>query len=134
MGLVQIGLGCLNHPTEADMTFPKYFDQTYEHPYEYPMANQDSLYTQLTFHYINGQSESFNLHAPIEDDGSQQTTQLEMRHLLKKDWWIVHLFDQTVFINVDNVVKMEMKPTMLQLQGEDVFSNAERVTALSRGH
>jgi len=98
------------------------------------MSNQDSLYTQLTFHYINGQSESFNLYAPIEDDGSQQTTQLEMRHLLKKDWWIVHLFDQTVFINVDNVVKMEMKPTMLQLQGEDVFSNAERVTALSRGH
>jgi len=98
------------------------------------MSNQDSLYTQLTFHYINGQSESFNLYAPIEDDGSQQTTQLEMRHLLKKDWWIVHLSDQTVFINVDNVVKMEMKPTMLQLQGEDVFSNAERVTALSRGH
>jgi hypothetical protein len=98
------------------------------------MSNQDSLYTQLTFHYINGQSESFNLYAPIEDDGSQQTTQLEVRHLLKKDWWIVHLSDQTVFINVDNVVKMEMKPTMLQLQGEDVFSNAERVTALSRGH
>ncbi len=134
MGLVQIGLGCLNHPTATDITFPKYFDQTYEHPYEYPMSNQDSLYTQLTFHYINGQSESFNLYAPIEDDGSQQTTQLEMRHLLKKDWWIVHLSDQTVFINVDNVVKMEMKPTMLQLQGEDVFSNAERVTALSRGH
>jgi hypothetical protein len=134
MGLVQIGLGCLNHPTATDMAFPKYFDQTSEHPYEYPMSNQDSLYTQLTFHYINGQSESFNLYAPIEDDGSQQTTQLEMRHLLKKDWWIVHLFDQTVFINVDNVVKMEMKPTMLQLQGEDVFSNAERVTALSRGH
>lgn len=96
------------------------------------MPTQDSLHTQITFHYINGQSESFNLYAPIEDDGTQQTTQLEVRHLLKKDWWIVHLADQTVFINVDNVLKLEMKPAMLQLQGEDVFSNAERVTALNR--
>lgn len=97
-----------------------------------PMSNPDSLYTQLTFYYINGQSESFNLYAPIEDDGTQQTTQLEIRHLLKKDWWIVHLAEQSIFINVDNVIKMEMKPTMLQIQGEDVFSNAERVTALNR--
>lgn len=102
--------------------------------HEHLMPSQDSLYTQLTFYYINGQSESFNLYAPIEDDGTQQTIQLEMRHLLKKDWWIVHLAEQSIFINVDNVIKMEMKPTMLQLQGEDVFSNAERVTALSRGH
>lgn len=97
------------------------------------MQTQDSSYTQITFHYINGESESFNLYAPIESDGTLQTTQLEVRHLLKKDWWIVHLPEQTLFINVDNVLKMEMKPPVSQLQGEDVFSNAERVTALNRG-
>ncbi|HIK42115.1 hypothetical protein HPC62_22195 [Thermoleptolyngbya sichuanensis A183] len=96
------------------------------------MEYQESLYTQLTFHYVNGTSESFNLYAPIESDGTHQTTQLEVRHLLKKDWWIVNLPEQTVFINVDNVLKMEMKPALSQLQGEDVFSNAERVTALNR--
>jgi len=88
---------------------------------------------QLTFHYINGEKESFNVYAPIENDGTQQTLQLEVRHLLKKDWWIVHLPDQSIFINVDNVIKMEVKPPIAQLQGEDVFDNAERVTALNRG-
>jgi hypothetical protein len=81
---------------------------------------------------MNGQSESFNLYAPIESDGSNQTIQLEVRHLLKKDWWIINLPDQTVFINIDNVVKVEMKPPIPELKGEDVFSNAERVTALNR--
>jgi len=97
------------------------------------MYSQDSIYTQLTFHYMNGQSESFNLYAPIESDGSNQTVQLEVRHLLKKDWWIINLTDQTVFINIDNVVKVEMKPPIPELRGDDVFANAERVTALNRG-
>lgn len=97
------------------------------------MYSQDTIYTQITFHYMNGQSESFNLYAPIESDGTNQTVQLEVRHLLKKDWWIINLPEQTVFINIDNVVKVEMKPPITELKGEDVFSNAERVTALNRG-
>lgn len=97
------------------------------------MYSQDTIYTQITFHYMNGQSESFNLYAPIESDGTNQTVQLEVRHLLKKDWWIINLPEQTVFINIDNVVKVEMKPPISELKGEDVFSNAERVTALNRG-
>lgn len=96
------------------------------------MLARDATYTQLTFHYLNGQSESFNVYAPIEDDGTQATLQLEVRHILKKDWWIVNLEEQTVFINVDNVVKVELKPSIPDLRGEDVFSNAERVTAINR--
>ncbi|MEO1210472.1 MAG: hypothetical protein AAFX78_13105 [Cyanobacteria bacterium J06638_20] len=97
------------------------------------MYTQESVYTQMTFHYMNGQSESFNLYAPIESDGSAQTFQLvEVRHLLNKDWWIINLPDQTVFVNIDNVVKVEVKPSIDQLKGEDVFANAERVTALNR--
>jgi hypothetical protein len=96
------------------------------------MQSQDTTYTQITFHYITGQTESFNVYAPIEDDGTQQGLQLEVRHLFKKDWWIVNLPEQTVFINTDNVLKVEMKPPMPDLRGEDVFSNAERVTALTR--
>jgi len=96
------------------------------------MYTQESVYTQMTFHYMNGQSESFNLYAPIESDGSNQTLQLEVRHLLGKDWWIINLSDQTVFVNIDNVVKVEVKPAIDQLKGEDVFTNAERVTALNR--
>lgn len=92
----------------------------------------DGSYVQLTFYYRDGSHESFNVYAPIEDDGTEQTLQLEVRHLLKKDWWIVNLPEQTVFINVENVIKFEMKPPTVSLRGEDVFSNAERVTALTR--
>jgi hypothetical protein len=94
--------------------------------------NTSETFTQITFHFINGQSETYNVYAPIEDDGTRQTTQLEVRHLFKKDWWIVNLPEHTAFINMDNVIKVEMKPSMPQLQGEDVFSNAERVSALNK--
>lgn len=95
------------------------------------MQSQDT-FTQITFHYMNGQSESFNVYGHLEDNAIQQSLQLEVRHLLQKDWWILNLPEQTVMINVDNVVKMEIKPPLDHLRGEDVFSNAERVTALNR--
>lgn len=99
--------------------------------YSEEAAYTEGSYVELTFYYRDGGHESFNVFAPIEDDGSVHTLQLEMRHLLKKDWWIVSLPEQTVFINVDNVVKFEMKPPV-ELRGDDVFANAERVTALTR--
>ncbi len=98
----------------------------------YTGDNTDDNYVQLTFYYRDGSTDSFNVYAPIEGDGTSQTLQLEVRHLLKKDWWIVNLPEETVFINADNVLKFEMKPPVGQLQGDDVFSNAERVTALTR--
>jgi hypothetical protein len=90
-------------------------------------------YTQITFYYLDGHSESFNIYNPIEDSTTQQGLQLEVRHLLERNWWILNLPEQTVFIKLDNVVKVEMKPPIGSLQGEGVFSNAERVTALNRG-
>ena len=93
---------------------------------------QSGAQTQITFHYMNGHSESFNLHPPIENDGTDATLQLEVRHILKKDWWIINLPEQTVFVNIDNVVKVEVKPAIANLRGEDVFTNAERVTAMTR--
>lgn len=95
------------------------------------MQSQDN-HTQITFHYLDGRSESFNIYEPIDNAETPQGMQLEVRHLLQKEWWIVHLPEQTVFINIANVVKVEMKPSLAQLKGEDVFANAERVTALNR--
>lgn len=97
------------------------------------MYTQDGVNAQLTFHYLNGHSESFNIISEPQTEDTQQDFRLEMRHLLQKDWWILNLPEQTVMINVANVVKVEVKPPMTQLQGEGVFSNAERVTALNRG-
>lgn len=89
--------------------------------------------TQITFHYLNGQSETFNLYEPIEDS-TAQGLQLEVRHLLQRDWWILHLQEQTVMVNIANVTKVEVKPSLTHLQGEGIFSDVERVTALNRSH
>lgn len=96
------------------------------------MYTSEAAYTQITFYYINGQSESFNVFEQPEEDTTTQGIQLEMRRLLEKDWWILNLPEQTVMINVDNVVKVEVRPVLTQLHGEGVFNNAERVTALNR--
>jgi len=96
------------------------------------MYTQAGSYTQFTFHYVNGQSESFNVFEQQEEDPTAQGLQLEMRRFLEKDWWIMNLPEQTVMINVDNVIRVEVKPVMTQLHGEGIFANAERVTALNR--
>ncbi|MFM7426547.1 MAG: hypothetical protein ACKO7W_16395 [Elainella sp.] len=94
---------------------------------------QDSTdYTYLTFYYLNGQTESFMIPNGL-DDTTQQDLRIEVRHILQKDWWLINLDEQTVMVNIANVVKVEVKPALTQLQGEGIFSNAERITALNRG-
>jgi hypothetical protein len=88
-------------------------------------------YTQLTFYYLNGQTESFIIPDALDDE-TRHDLRIEVRHILQKDWWLLNLEEQTVMVNIANVVKVEVKPALTQLQGEGIFSNAERVTALNR--
>jgi len=94
------------------------------------MNSQDSL-TQLTFYYTNGQTESCNILNRTNDSVMIQL-QHEIQHLLEKPWLILHLPEQTVCIKTANVLKVEVKPTLPEIQGEGVFSDARRVTALAR--
>lgn len=96
------------------------------------MQTPTDAYTQLTFHYLNGQTESFIVPVPAEDD-NQHDMRIEVRHILQKDWWILNLEEQSVMVNIANVVKVEVKPSLVELRGEGIFANAERVTALNRG-
>jgi hypothetical protein len=95
------------------------------------MQLQPEPYTQLTFYYLNGQTESFTVPGALDDE-TRQDIRIEVRHILQKDWWVLNLAEQTVMVNIANVVKVEVKPALTQLQGEGIFSNAERVTALNR--
>lgn len=95
------------------------------------MQIEENGYTQLTFVYLNGQTESFRVPAALED-GTSHDMRIEVRHILQKDWWILHLEEQTILVNIANVVKVEVKPAFPQLQGEGIFDSAERVTALNR--
>lgn len=95
----------------------------------------ESTYTfsELTFYYTDGRNEAFNVYEVVDGATTQQGIQVKVRHILKKEWWILQLPEQSVFINIDNVIKVEAKPPLAQMQGEDVFTEADRVTALTRG-
>lgn len=90
------------------------------------MQSQDS-YTEVTFHYINGETEAFDI--PITPEAFQQ----ELQGLLDRPWLALHLFDKTVLICIAKVVKVEVKPPLSEIQGEGVFSDAQLVTALTHG-
>lgn len=84
-------------------------------------------FTQVTFHYQNGETESFDI--PITPQAFQQQLQV----LLNQPWLTLQLFDSTVFICTAQVVKVEVKPPVSEIQGDGVFSDVQRVTPLTHG-
>ncbi|NEP44381.1 MAG: hypothetical protein F6K35_36230 [Okeania sp. SIO2H7] len=82
--------------------------------------------TQVTFYYIDGQTETFSI--PMSPEDFQQ----QLPSLLQKRWLTFHLIDQTVCLATERVVKFEIKPPISQLQGASVLSDCQRVTALQR--
>lgn len=94
--------------------------------------NSREGFMQIMFHYTNGQSETFNV--LLQEDGSLTAQELQQRVLkhLEKPWCILHLPEQTVCVKTDNLLKVEIKPTMREFHGEAVFSDAQRVSALTR--
>ncbi|NEQ29501.1 MAG: hypothetical protein F6K04_00605 [Leptolyngbya sp. SIO4C5] len=94
--------------------------------------NAASGATQITFYYRDGQVESFSIPQPV---GEQATTtsqfQMNTRHLLESHWWILHLPERTVFINTNNVLKVEATPPIPNLHGRDVLPLAEQVAPMN---
>lgn len=78
---------------------------------------------QIVIHYINGQTEAFNIREPIDAAIVEQEVQQEVRRFLDKDWWLFHLADGTMCINKANVLKIELKPAILQVHSDGIFSN-----------
>ena len=90
------------------------------------MQSVDS-FTQVTFHYQNGETESFDI--PITPEAFQQ----QLQGLLNQPWLTLHLFDSTIVIRTAQVMKVEVKPPMPEIQGDGVFTDAQRVTPLTHG-
>lgn len=84
-------------------------------------------FTQVTFHYQNGETESFDI--PITPQAFQQ----QLQSLFNQPWLTLQLFDSTVFICTAQVVKVEVKPPVSEIQGDGVFSDVQRVTPLTHG-
>lgn len=96
------------------------------------MQDRAEQLLQVTFYYLNGQSESFTVPREPDEDETSQDVRMEFRHLLKQDWWVMQLEDQTVMVNMANVAKVEVRPSLVQQHGEGIFLNVERITALNR--
>ena len=82
--------------------------------------------TEVTFYYIDGNIERFSLPVNV------QQFQAQLQELLQQPWITFHLMDQTVCIYTEKVMKIEIKPPINQMQGEAVFANSLRITALQR--
>ena len=80
--------------------------------------------TEITFYYIDGNTESFSLPVNV------QQFEAQLQELLKQPWITFHLMDQTVCIYTEKIMKIEIKPPISQMEGEGVFANSERITAL----
>jgi len=90
------------------------------------LNNQDSL-TELTFHYVNGQTESFNIvHLADGFYDCAGSPQKIMRILEKPLVFCICSSKQFVSIPPIFCVSEASAP---QLQGEGVFSDVRRVTA-----
>lgn len=96
-----------------------------------PLKTQDSL-IQITFHFVTGQTESFNIVARADDSMTAQDLQQKIMRILDKPWCILNLPEQTICIKTAHVLKVEVKPCIRQLQGEGVFPDVRRVTAFAR--
>lgn len=82
--------------------------------------------TQITFHYENGSEESFSL--PLTSQEVYQQLQLAIESPLLT----FHLYDRSVVIRFDRVLKVEVFPAFPEVQGDGVFPDAQVVTAMRR--
>lgn len=90
------------------------------------MPSEDS-FIEVTFHYLDGKSECFDI--PVTPEAFQQ----QLQGLLDQAWLTLHLYDRTVLISTARIMKLEVKPPILEIQGSGVFSDVQRVTALTHG-
>jgi hypothetical protein len=84
--------------------------------------NQDGL-LQITFHFVNDQTECFNVNVLQQGDSSLTLPEFQ-NHILQhldKSWCILHLPEQIIGIKTANVLKVEMKPALGEIRVQECF-------------
>jgi hypothetical protein len=82
----------------------------------------------MTFHFINGQSRTYNISSPVDADSTRTDNRQVIRRFLKEDWWVIQTPERTVFINAANVLTVEVNPPMPTMEGEGILHTAEFTT------
>lgn len=87
---------------------------------------------QITFHYNNGEKESFL----VTESATQADPYPELRESIQKklnqQWCLIHTAEETIYINMTNVDNVSIKPPLGENNGEIAFTEAQRITALTR--
>ncbi|WP_375340926.1 hypothetical protein, partial [Okeania sp. SIO2G5] len=65
--------------------------------------------------------------SPGPQDNAPNPFQHHVRHLLGKDWWVLHLPEKSVLINMDTVVKVEIHPP-LPPKADDIVAQIDSVS------
>ena len=86
---------------------------------------------RLTFVYIDGRQESYVI---VEAAASLAALQQAIRDRLQAPWCVLQLAEETAIINMANVLKVEINPTLEELQDRDLFPSVQRETALTRSY
>ncbi|MGF1515513.1 MAG: hypothetical protein ACFB5Z_17690, partial [Elainellaceae cyanobacterium] len=87
--------------------------------------------TELTVHFLDGHNESYTIYDPTEK-GRLAGFQSRLEAMLEKSWWVLHLPDQTILLNLANVTKIEVRPGIPQIQGDAVLEDVDRMSALRK--
>lgn len=89
------------------------------------MENLESR-TQVTFYYVNGEAESFEIGISSAEFYQQ------LQNIDGVNWFALHLIDQTVAVSLDKVVKIEVEPPCPEVEVDGTFPDSDRITALQR--
>lgn len=87
---------------------------------------------QLTFHYNNGGKESFLITESAEGDNPYPELRQAIQQRINQTWCPIHTPDETIYINMNNVNNLTIKPTLGNSEEEIAFPEAQRITALTR--
>jgi hypothetical protein len=75
----------------------------------------------MTFHFVDGQSRTFNIASRDEGDTTRTDSRQVIRRFLKENWWVIQTPERTVFINAANVLAVEVDPQLPTLEGEGIL-------------
>jgi len=87
---------------------------------------------QITFNYNNGEKESFLITAYAQQPDPYPELRQAIQERINQEWCSLHTLEETIYINMANVDSISIKPSIGETEEEIAFSEAERVTALTR--
>jgi len=87
---------------------------------------------QITFSYNNGAKESFLVTVSAEETDPYPELRQSIQERINQKWCSLHTADETIYVNMENVDSVSIKPRIGESEQEIAFPEAQRVTALTR--